>query len=97
MPQRRSRLNYYLHKYFAELKALKSFPILRLGRYKGGFIFVQRNRRVMPFQLLAARTIGYEMEDAKPVGLEGAYNRYLSRIGGLRLMQKVSGGGLETH
>ena len=77
---------------FTELKILKDFPIFRKGKYKGGFIHVQQNRRVRPFKILAARTIGYEREGSKPVGLEGAYSKELSGVKGERWMQKISGG-----
>lgn len=77
---------------FTELKILKEFPIFRKGKYKGGFIHVQQNKRVRPFKILAARTIGYEREGSKPVGLEGAYSKELSGVKGERWMQKISGG-----
>lgn len=77
---------------FTELKILKEFPIFRKGKYKGGFITVQQNKRVRPFKILAARTIGYEREGSKPVGLEGAYSKELSGVKGERWMQKISGG-----
>jgi len=77
---------------YTELKALKNFPILRRGKYKGGLIYIQQNKRQRPFQKLAARTIGYEREGASPVGLEGAYSEVLSGVDGKRMMQKISGG-----
>jgi len=77
---------------FTELKIIKEFPIFRRGKYKGGFIHVQQNKRVKPFNILAARTIGYEREGSKPVGLEGAYSKELSGVKGERWMQKISGG-----
>ncbi len=77
---------------FTELKILKDFPIFRQGKFKGGFINVQQNKRVRPFKKLAARTIGYEREGSKPVGLEGAYSKELSGIKGEMWMQKIAGG-----
>ena len=77
---------------YNQLKAMKRFPIFRKGKYKGGFIYLQRNRRERPFQILAARTIGYEREGVAPVGLEGAYSDILAGIDGKRLMQKLAGG-----
>ena len=77
---------------FTELKILKDFPIFRKGKYKGGFIHVQQNKRVRPFKILAARTIGYEREGSKPVGLEGAYSKELSGVKGEMWMQKIAGG-----
>ena len=77
---------------FTDLKVMKNFPIFRRGRYKGGFITVQQNKRVRPFKVLAARTIGYDREGSKPVGLEGAYSKELSGIKGEMWMQKIAGG-----
>ena len=77
---------------FHQMKAMREFPIFRLGKFDGGFIVLQQNRRELPFRMLAARTIGYEREDIAPVGLEGAYSAQLSGVSGKRLMQKISGG-----
>lgn len=77
---------------FHQMKALRTFPIFRKGKFKGGLIILQQNRRERPFRMLAARTIGYEREDIAPVGLEGAYSKELSGVSGKRLMQKISGG-----
>ena len=76
-----------------QLLEMKQFPIFRLGRYKGGFIAIQKNRRIRPHQMLAARTIGYlnEGESGNIVGIEGAYDQYLKGITGVRLMQKTAG------
>lgn len=75
-----------------ELKTIRQFPIFNLGRYKGGLIAVQKNKRIMPFQSLAARTIGYKNENVQPVGLEGAYGDYIDGESGKRLMQRIAGG-----
>lgn len=78
---------------YSQLKELKTLPIFKLGQYKGGFITIQDNRRVLPHQELAARTIGYTTKDnsANVVGIEGAYDSYLKGAAGLRMMQKLSG------
>ncbi len=44
---------------YAELKLLKTFPILRLGN-RGGLIVYTKDRRERPFKNLASMTIGYE-------------------------------------
>ena len=77
---------------FVELKELKQFPLFRLGRFKGGIITVQENRRVRPFESLAARTIGYEKQSGVKVGLEGAYDKELSGEKGYFIGQRISGG-----
>ncbi|HKR03298.1 MAG TPA: penicillin-binding protein [Bacteroidia bacterium] len=76
---------------FNQLKKLRQFPVFRLGRYKGGLIVEQKSRRERPFQLLAARTIGYNIPNVTPVGLEGSFDKYLKGVNGIRLMQKISG------
>ena len=76
---------------YHQLLEIRDFPIFRLGRFRGGLIVVERNRRETPFNTLAARTIGYEREGVY-VGLEGAYRQYLEGVQGKRLMQRISGG-----
>ncbi len=79
---------------YTELQQVKKFPIIRKGRNRGGFTYLQTNKRERPFQFLAARTIGKLNEDGtgKSFGLEVAYNDYLQGIRGQRLMQKIAGG-----
>jgi cell division protein FtsI (penicillin-binding protein 3) len=92
---RQSNARYYLIKRnvkYTELKKMRQFPIFRLGKYKGGFIFIQQNKRQLPFRQLAYRTIGYDVEGVNPVGLEGAYRNELKGVEGKRLMQKIAGG-----
>ncbi|MBT3964371.1 MAG: cell division protein, partial [Flavobacteriales bacterium] len=77
---------------YGQMKALREFPIFNLGKYQGGLIVLQQNKREKPFRMLAARTIGYDREGVTPVGLEGAYSAELAGVSGKRLMQKISGG-----
>ncbi|AMR31855.1 cell division protein [Mucilaginibacter sp. PAMC 26640] len=75
------------------LKDIKKFPVFNLGKYKGGLIIDPLNKRILPFQSLAARTIGYKNENVKnPVGLEGAYANYINGESGKRLEQRLAGG-----
>ena len=74
---------------YDELKVIRDLPILRRGKYKGGLIVVEKNKRVKPFRGLAARTIGYSRDDYK-VGLEGAYDRVLKGDSGRKLMKRVA-------
>ncbi|UCG28286.1 MAG: penicillin-binding protein 2, partial [Bacteroidales bacterium] len=78
---------------YIELKEMKEFPVFREGRYKGGLIYVQDNRRILPHSSLASRTIGYLTKEASGniVGIEGAYDHELTGRIGIRLMQKLSG------
>ncbi|MGN6178944.1 MAG: peptidoglycan D,D-transpeptidase FtsI family protein, partial [Mucilaginibacter sp.] len=78
---------------YQELKELRTFPIFRMGKYKGGLICVEENRRLLPFRTLAQRTIGYQNQnDKRSVGLEGAYANYIQGVDGKRLMQRTVGG-----
>lgn len=76
---------------YHQLQELRHFPIFRLGKFRGGFIPIERARREMPYRTMAQRTIGYEREGVY-VGLEGAYRSELEGIQGKRLMQRTSGG-----
>ncbi|MBN2522171.1 MAG: transpeptidase family protein [Bacteroidales bacterium] len=87
---------YYLVKSkvnYLQLKELQSFPIFRLGRYKGGLIINQQSVRQKPHRNLAARTIGYttKSKSGNKVGIEGAFEEYLGGIEGVKRMQKLSG------
>lgn len=78
---------------YQELKQVRTFPIFRMGKYSGGLIIDQQNRRILPYKSLAARTIGYYNENVKnPVGLEGAYASYIKGESGRKLMQRIAGG-----
>lgn len=90
---RNTKNRYYLLKRnvsYAQLKELRTFPIFRFGKYKGGLIVIERTRREQPFKNLASRTIGWDKEGTKnDVGLEGAYSAILSGVIGTRLMQHI--------
>ena len=75
-----------------QLKLVRKFPIFNLGRYTGGLITNPESKRILPFQSLARRTIGYKNKNVQPVGLEGAYSSYVDGESGRRLMQKIAGG-----
>lgn len=78
---------------YKELQELKKLHLLRLGQFKGGFIYLQSNHRELPFRMLAARTIGYVSDSGRvKVGLEGAFDSVLTGTKGKRLMQKIAGG-----
>jgi len=81
---------------YNQLKAIKQFPIFRLGANKGGLIPVQKNIRKQPNGSLAARTIGYLTEDPNGnfPGIEGAFDTYLRGERGIGVMQKLPGGAL---
>ena len=92
---RKKRNRYFLIKRnvsYQQMKSLRNFPIFNLGKFKGGMIADQKNKRILPFQTLANRTIGYKNENVQPVGLEGAYSEYIDGVGGKRLVQRIAGG-----
>ena len=47
----------------AELRRLKTFPIFKKGKNRGGLIVLREMKRVKPYDLLAFRTIGYYKEE----------------------------------
>jgi len=87
---------YYLLKRkidFQQLKKLRTFPLFRLGKNKGGLIVVQNSVRFLPHGDLAARTIGYltKSEDGNIVGIEGSFDNALRGVKGVKLMQRITG------
>ena len=78
---------------YLDMKRMKKFPIFRLGKNKGGFIPVMDTAaRVMPYGMLCERTIGYVNKNSNVfLGLEGGFNEQLAGVGGVRLMQRISG------
>ena len=75
-------------------KELRELPIFRKGRFKGGLI--DNNATIVrkrPNGQLLERTLGYvkkRKKDTLLVGLEGAYNRFLSGENGVIIEQKIS-------
>lgn len=70
---------------------VKDFPILRKGKFKGGFIVERYSERHNPHGILAKRTLGYVREGSRPVGIEGAYNDYLAGEYGTMVKKYVNG------
>ncbi len=78
---------------YTQLKKLRKFPIFRDGKYKGGVIAEPKSKRVLPYQWLAFRTIGWDKDGSEnDVGLEGAYGDILKGESGSRLMQRIGSG-----
>ena len=75
----------------------RSFPLLKLGAFKGGLIVEQTTKREHPMGGIAQRTIGYERFDedgnvTRP-GIDGAFGAdYLRGKDGHRLKQKIGKG-----
>ncbi|OJW71134.1 MAG: hypothetical protein BGO68_04790 [Candidatus Amoebophilus sp. 36-38] len=75
-----------------EKKQISEWPIFREGRFRGGIIFEQTEKRFKPFRELAARTLGFINENGSGVGLEYSFDRTLRGVDGGALYQKVTGG-----
>jgi cell division protein FtsI (penicillin-binding protein 3) len=93
--QRKKKSRYYLLKRnvsYNQLAEIKQWPLFRKGQYKSGLVSVQNDKRLMPFGLLAQRTIGFTNKDKRLVGLEGKYDEALRGTQGQVMVQKISGG-----
>jgi cell division protein FtsI (penicillin-binding protein 3) len=77
---------------FEEYQRLHTFPLVRLGRNKSGFIEEVHEKRLNPYQLLANRTIGLSRENVHNVGLEATYDSVLRGTTGKRLVRYIAGG-----
>ncbi|MDR2802105.1 MAG: PASTA domain-containing protein [Prevotellaceae bacterium] len=89
--KRYKRLNSRLVSY-AELQTVQNFPLLKLGRNKGGLIVEQKSRRKNPYDRLAYRTIGWKNAGGVGVGIEDAFDSYLRGTSGKRMVQRLPGG-----
>lgn len=93
---RKNRNRYLLIKRditYPQLKKVRKFPIFRDGKYKGGLIAESKNKRVLPYQWLAFRTIGWDKDGSEnDIGLEGAYGDILQGESGSRLVQRIGNG-----
>ncbi len=76
---------------YPELQEMKTWPLFRKGKIKGGFIIEPYNQREKPYGVLAHRTIGYVTDDFS-VGIEGRYNEMLSGVDGQQLVRRIAGG-----
>ncbi|MFV0605178.1 MAG: penicillin-binding protein [Niabella sp.] len=90
---------------FQDYKALREFPLVRLGKNKSGIIVEESSKRIAPFGLLANRTIGLSREyinsDGKVkkmnVGLEMSYDSLLDGQNGQRLVRYIRGGAVPVE
>jgi len=74
------------------LKAIKTWPLFREGKFKGGLIVETHQKRTNPYGYLAQRTIGLIRENAQDIGLEEASDSLLKGVKGKILKQKIAGG-----
>ena len=76
---------------------LRSFPLLKLGAFKGGLIVEQTTKREHPMGGIAQRSIGYERFDENGnvtrAGIDGAFGvKYLRGTDGQRKKQQIGKG-----
>lgn len=84
-----------------ERRKLRQMPIFNLGRLKGGLIDTDETIiRKRPQGELLRRTLGYSRQNSDNtilrVGLEGAYDAYLTGEEGAEIEQKISTGWKKT-
>lgn len=79
---------------YMTLKKVKELPIFKLGQYKGGMVAQVENRRILPNNDLATRTIGYLNlgNEGNEVGVEGAFDKELAGKNGVAVKQRLTGG-----
>jgi len=79
---------------YATLRKLKELPVFREGQYRGGLVAQPENKRILPHNELAARTIGYlnQSTEGTRVGLEGSFNKDLAGKNGIVVKQRLTGG-----
>ncbi len=80
----RRKLKYY------QYESLRSFPIFRKGKNYGGFMTISNEKRSMPCNMLALRSIGI-LRDSNKTGLESVYDKYLTGENGRRMLRKSTG------
>ncbi len=92
---RKDNLNYIiLNKKlidFQDLKLMKTWPIFRNGKYKGGVVFEKVNVRFTPFGKMGYRTIGYK-KDLESVGIENSFDSLLAGTPSKGIYEKIGGG-----
>lgn len=75
---------------FDVVKKIKTWPLVRKGKFKGGFWFDEQGKRLYFMGDLAKRTIGYS-KDSVYVGLEGAFDSLLRGTDGQRMEKRMPG------
>lgn len=85
----RKKINY------KDLQIVKTWPILRKSRYKGGFYVEDlKNERFYPFGNLAKVTLGSIVQDTVPIrGIEFSFHQHLRGEDSYALMQEIIDGG----
>lgn len=91
--ERRKVVRFKKNLSYEQKKSLQTLPLVREGRFKSGFQFVEKSKRRYPYGILAKRTIGFVRDyQHHNVGLEGSYDEYLRGDSGYQLVRYISGG-----
>ena len=82
---------------YSDYLRFRSFPLLKLGSFRGGLIVEQKTKRDYPLGGIAQRSIGYERMDTQGyitrVGIDGAFGeKFLRGVNGKRLKQSIGKG-----
>ena len=85
---------------FNQYQSLRRIGFIQKNKNKNGFIFLEKEKRMAPFGLLANRTIGLSREYldssgkqvSTNVGLEKTYDSLLKGVTGKRLVRRIAGG-----
>lgn len=82
------------HVGYDEMKAISQYPLLNLGRARGGLLVEQIDHREYPYDKLAYRALGYlrSSEDRPRIGVEGALDSTLRGKPGVRPMRLIDKG-----
>ncbi len=75
---------------FDVVKRLKSYPLFWMGKFKSGFWFEEKGKRMYFMGDLAKRAIGYT-KNGVSVGLEGAFDSLLRGKNGQIMEQRMPG------
>lgn len=78
--------------YFQQ-KELAKNPLIKRGRYQSGVYYKPRNERILPYGMLASRTIGgiYAENGQGKSGLEKEFNDALSGTDGVCRVERIGG------
>lgn len=80
----------FRHLPYDKYEQLRTFPIFRYGKGKGGFIAEPEVKRKNPYDGLATSIIG-TWRPGMAVGLEASYDNALKGVDGSRVEQKTTG------
>lgn len=90
---RKKKIRYYILQKdlsFDVVKRLKLFPLFWMGKFKSGFWFEEKGKRMYFMGDLAKRAIGYT-KNGVSVGLEGAFDSLLRGKNGQIMEQRMPG------